>query len=296
MKILLLGKNGQVGWELQRSLSPLGELTALGRSQDGGDLLKMEDVAKGIRQLRPDVIVNAAAYTAVDKAEAEPDLAYEINAGAPAQIAKAAADLGALFVHFSTDYVFDGSGHAPWRETDQTAPLSIYGASKLAGEQAVVASCSQHLIFRTSWVYGTRGANFARTILRLLQERDVLTIINDQFGAPTGAELVADVTAHAIQKWRVDRKHSGVYHLAAAGETSWLEYASYIAKTAQRVAPNFSLVTRDIKAISTKDYQTAARRPLNSRLDTRRLENTFDLSLPHWEGGVDRFLVEALPG
>lgn len=294
MKILLLGKNGQVGWELQRSLSMLGELTALDRSHMAGNLCNIEHVTSGIRALRPDVIVNAAAYTAVDKAESEPDMARLINAEAPAHIAQTASEIGSLFVHYSTDYVFDGGGSIPWKETDPTGPLSVYGQTKLEGEQAIATSGCRHLIFRTSWVYGIRGANFARTILRLLQEREVLTIINDQFGVPTSAELIADISALAIRDTCADNHLCGTYHLAPAGETTWWDYASYIAEAAQKIAPEYPWVTREIKPIFTKNYPTVAQRPLNSRLNADKLVTAFNLCKPDWKNGVERFLAEAL--
>ncbi|MCB2038840.1 MAG: dTDP-4-dehydrorhamnose reductase, partial [Ottowia sp.] len=205
MKILLLGKNGQVGWELQRSLAPLGELVALDRQGAPGlvgDVSDLEGLAATVRALRPQLIVNAAAHTAVDKAESEPDLARRLNAEAPAVLAREAAACGALLVHYSTDYVFDGSGERPWREDDATGPLGVYGRTKLEGEQAIAASGCRHLILRTSWVYAARGGNFAKTMLRLARERERLTVIDDQWGAPTGAELIADVTAQAVAQLR----------------------------------------------------------------------------------------------
>ena len=226
MRILLLGKNGQVGWELQRSLAPLGELTALDRhGADGlcGDLGNPEGIAATVRAVQPQLIVNAAAYTAVDQAESEPELARRINAAAPAVLAREAAAGGALLVHYSTDYVFDGSGERPWREDDATAPLSVYGQTKLEAEQAILASGCAHLILRTSWVYAARGGNFAKTMLRLAQERERLTVIDDQWGAPTGAELIADVSAHAIAQTRQQPGKAGIYHLAPAGETPWFQ-------------------------------------------------------------------------
>ena len=294
MRILLLGKNGQLGWELQRSLSVLGELIPLDRSHAGGDLLKLNDVRSGIQKLRPDVIVNAAAYTSVDKAELEFDLAYRINAEAPSLIAQAAAEINALLIHYSTDYVFPGNGHAPWRETDKPAPLSVYGKTKLEGESAIQASGCEHLIFRTSWVYGIRGANFARTILGLLREREVLTIVNDQFGVPTGAEFIADVTAHAIWSCRLDGPRCGIYHVAAAGETTWWEYACYVSESAQKLAPEIPWICREIRPISTADFPAIAKRPLNSRLNTQKMQNAFGLSTPNWKHGVKRFLIETL--
>ena len=293
MKILLLGKNGQVGWEAQRALAPLGELVALDRhGSDGlcGDLEQVDALADTVRRLAPDVIVNAAAYTAVDKAEQEAERARAINADAVAMLARQAHELGALLVHYSTDYVFDGSGAQPWREDDAPAPLSVYGATKLAGEQAIRASGCEHLIFRTSWVYAARGGNFARTMLRLAAEREQLSVIDDQIGAPTGAELIADVSAHAIRSTLKDRSLCGTYHLAAAGQTSWHAYASFVIDHARRTGA--TLAVQKISPIPTANYPTPATRPLNSRLDTRRLRSRFGLHLADWRDGVARMLAE----
>ncbi len=296
MRILLLGKNGQVGWELQRSLAPLGELIALDRHSTDycGDLSRPEHLAATVQTLRPDVIVNAAAYTAVDKAESDRETAYAINATAPQAIAQAAAETGAMLVHYSTDYVFDGSGDTPWTETGVPAPLSVYGASKLAGERAIVASGALHLIFRTSWVYAARGGNFAKTMLKLAQEREALSVINDQIGAPTGADLLADITAHAISQLAIKPQLSGLYHLAAAGETSWYSYAKHVFAQAQERGIQLKLDSAQFKAIPTSAYPTAAQRPLNSRLNCAKLESNFGLSIPHWQRGVDRMLAEIL--
>ena len=294
MKILLLGKNGQVGWELQRSLAPLGDLVALdrhGADELCGDLADPTGLAATVRRVAPDVIVNAAAYTSVDKAESEPELAHRINAQAPAVLAEEAARLGAWLVHYSTDYVFDGSCDRPWQETDATGPLGVYGQSKLAGEQAV-AGYKKHLIFRTSWVYAARGANFARAMLRLAGERDQLRVVADQFGAPTGAELVADVTAHTLRACLDKPQLAGRYHLAAAGETSWHGYAQYVVDYAQRAGHPLRIQPQAIEAIPTSAYPTPARRPLNSRLDCRKLEAAFTLKLPDWRRGVKRALTE----
>jgi dTDP-4-dehydrorhamnose reductase len=295
MKILLLGKNGQLGWELQRALAPLGELVALDRAgEDGlsGDLAKPAALADTVRALAPDVIVNAAAHTAVDRAESEPALARAINTEAVAALAAEAARLGAWLIHYSTDYVFDGSGTRPWREDDPTGPLSVYGATKLAGEEAIRASGCAHLIFRTSWVYAARGGNFAKTMLRLAAERERLTVIADQHGAPTGAELIADVSAHALRAARTNPALAGTYHLAAAGETSWHGYAGFVIDEARRLGR--TLQVREIAAILTADYPTPAARPLNSRLDTIRLRTAFDLVLPDWRLGVARMLREVI--
>jgi len=295
MKILLLGKNGQVGWELQRSLAPLGELVALDRHSDPcGDLGQPERLADTVRALRPDVIVNAAAHTAVDKAEGEADLARTLNASAPAALAQAALDTGAWLVHYSTDYVFDGSGTQPWREGDATGPLGVYGQTKLEGEQAIAASGCKHLVFRTSWVYAARGGNFAKTMLRLAQERERLTVIDDQHGAPTGADLIADVTAHAIRSAVQQPTLAGLYHLVAGGETSWHGYASHAIARARALRPELGWKVGEIAPVPTSAFPTPARRPLNSRLDTHKLQQAFGLHLPHWQQGVDRLLAEIL--
>ncbi len=297
LKILLLGKNGQVGWELQRSLSVLGELIALDRHSDPcGDLSQPERLAQTVRALRPDVIVNAAAHTAVDKAESEVDLARTINAAAPAALAQAAAETGAWLVHYSTDYVFDGSGTRPWQEMDATGPLGVYGQSKLEGEQAIAASGCRHLIFRTSWVYAARGGNFARTMLRLAQERERLTVIDDQRGAPTGADLIADVTAHAIRQVMAKPAPAlaGIYHLVAAGETTWHGYASHVIAQARHINPELGLKVTDIASVPTTAFPTPAQRPLNSRLNTQKLQQTFGLVMPPWQQGVNRMLAEFL--
>jgi dTDP-4-dehydrorhamnose reductase len=296
MKILLFGKGGQVGWELQRSLSPLGELVALDfdSTDHCGDFSNLPGLAATVRALRPDVIVNAAAHTAVDKAESEPDLARTINALAPGVLAQEAASLNALLVHYSTDYVFDGSGTRPWLETDTPAPLSVYGHTKLEGERAVQSSGANHLIFRTSWVYAARGSNFAKTMLRLAQERERLTVIDDQFGAPTGADLLADITAHAIRQVRQRPADAGLYHLVAGGETSWHGYAKYVLAQAERAQPAIKIVAKEVAAVPTSAFPTPAARPLNSRLDTAKLQSTFGLSLPHWQQGVARMLAETL--
>lgn len=296
MKILLLGKNGQVGWELQRSLAPLGELVALdARSQAYcGDLCNLAGLAKTLRDVAPDVIVNAAAYTAVDKAESEPGLAHAVNAEAVAVLAQAAKASGAWLVHYSTDYVFDGSGERAWLETDIAKPLSAYGASKLAGEQAIIASACKHLIFRTSWAYGAQGRNFATTMLQLAQQREHLSVINDQVGAPTGADLLADVTAHAIRMANQNPTLSGLYHLTAAGETSWHAYAQFVIEHARQAGVAIKVAPSAIKAVPSREFPTPAQRPLNSRLNTSKLQQAFGLHLPPWQDGVKRLLAEVL--
>lgn len=295
MKILLLGKNGQVGWQLQRALAPLGEIVALERKDAGGDLADPQGLAAAVRAAKPQVIVNAAAYTAVDKAESEPQLARLINTEAPAALAREAAASGALLVHYSTDYVFDGSGSAPWQESDATGPLNVYGATKLAGEQAIAASGCAHLTFRTSWVYAAHGDNFIKTMLRLAATRERLTIIDDQKGAPTGAELIADVTAHAISQTLQQPAKAGLYHLTAAGEASWFDYAQYVLALARQARPQgVKTAAGGVQPIASSQYPAAARRPLNSRLDTRRLQAAFGLQMPPWQQGVTRVLREIL--
>lgn len=297
LNILLLGKNGQVGWELQRALAPLGRMTALDRrGADGlcGDLADLDALANTLRTLRPDVIVNAAAHTAVDKAESEPDQAHLLNAGAPAVLAREAAALGATLVHYSTDYVFDGQGAEPWQEGAATGPLSVYGRSKLEGEQAIRASGCRHLIFRTSWVYAARGGNFAKTMLRLGAERERLTVIDDQWGTPTGAELIADVTAHAIRHLQARPQDAGTYHLAASGFTTWFSYAKHVLDFAKSTSPEREMAVKEIAPVPTEAFPLPAPRPRNSRLDTQRLQTTFGLVLPPWEHGVERMLAEIL--
>jgi dTDP-4-dehydrorhamnose reductase len=291
MKVLLFGRNGQLGWELQRALAPLGELVALG--SDAADFAQPESLAGIVHTQRPDVIVNAAAHTAVDKAESEPDLAAALNAEAPRVLAAAASASGAWLVHYSTDYVFDGSGSAPRAEDAPTAPLSVYGRTKLEGEQHIRASGCKHLIFRTSWVYAARGGNFARTMLKLASERDTLSVIDDQIGAPTGAELLADVTSHALRACMAQPALGGTYHAVAAGETSWFNYARFVIGWARSHGLPVRVADEAIRPVPTSAYPTPARRPLNSRLDTSRLRAAFRLSLPPWQTGVQRMLREA---
>ncbi len=296
MKILLLGKGGQVGWELQRSLASLGELVALDFDSTDlcGDFTNPQGLAETVRSVRPDVIVNAAAHTAVDKAESQPELARLINATAPGVLAQEAQKLGAWLVHYSTDYVFDGSGTRSWTEADTPAPLSVYGQTKLEGEQLVASHCNNHLIFRTSWVYAARGGNFAKTMLRLAQERERLTVIDDQFGAPTGAELLADVTAHAIRHVLQRPQDSGLYHLVAGGETTWNGYTKHVITQAERAQATIKIIAKEVAPVPTSAFPTPARRPHNSRLNTTKLQATFGLQLPAWQHGVDRMLAEIL--
>ncbi len=296
MKILLFGKAGQVGWELERSLAVLGEVTVLGsKSQEMcGDFKDPEGIRQSIQQIRPDVIVNAAAQTAVDKMESEPDLAYLVNANAPALIAEEAKKLNALMVHYSTDYVFDGSGAQPWQETDTTNPLSVYGESKLEAEKAIIKSGCDYLIFRTSWVYAARGRNFAKTMFRLAKEQESLSVIADQIGAPTGAELIADVTAHAIPIALKDHTVTGIYHLVASGEVSWHGYASFVLDYCRARGVDFMAPPEAVLPVPTSEFSTPATRPLNSRLNTSKLQQTFNLNLPNWQNGVIHMLDEFL--
>jgi dTDP-4-dehydrorhamnose reductase len=296
MKILLFGKNGQVGWELQRSLAPLGELIALDRHSTDlcGDLGDPGGINATVRSVRPDVIVNAAAYTAVDKAESDVATAHAVNTQAPGVLAEAANAVGAWLVHYSTDYVFDGHGSQPWKESDPTGPLSVYGQTKLEGEQRVVAMCAKHLILRTSWVYGARGGNFAKTMLRLAGERDRLTVINDQFGAPTGADLLADVTAHMVRSVLpgASDRLVGTYHVAAAGETSWHGYARFVVDWASAAGLALKVSPTEVDPVPTTAFPTLAVRPHNSRLNTSKLQDSFGLRLPAWQQGVARMLTE----
>lgn len=296
MRILLFGKNGQVGWELQRSLLPLGNLIALGRNSSElcGDLTNLAGIAETIQKVTPDIIVNAAAYTQVDKAEEEPDLAHTINAEAPRVLAAEAKKLNAWYVHYSTDYVFDGHDHNPKNENDPTAPLNIYGQTKRDGEELIAASDCQHLIFRTSWVYGAYGNNFIRTMLRLGKERDSLKVVNDQIGTPTSAELLADVTAHSLRTALQRPDVSGLYHLTANGQTSWHAYARLIFDQSQKLGLKLKMPPDQLISIPSNEFPTQAIRPLNSCLNTQKLQKTFNLCLPAWETPVVRTLTEIL--
>lgn len=297
MKILLLGRNGQLGWELQRALAPLGELVVLGRDEEEnglcGDLGRPTDLCATVELVRPDVIVNAAAYTDVDRAEFEPEQAERINTEAPGVLARTAAQLGALLIHYSTDYVFDGSGTGPWYEDDEPGAINVYGATKWRGEEAVRRAEGHHLIFRTEWIYSVAGENFIRTMLRLAAERDVLRIIDDQVGAPTGADLIADVTAHAIRIAHQRPDLAGTYHLTASGEISWYGYACFVIEMARHAGWPIKVAPTAIEPVGTDTFPAGARRPLNSRLSSARLESTFGLCMPDWRQGVQRTLIEA---
>jgi dTDP-4-dehydrorhamnose reductase len=293
MRILLLGKNGQVGFELQRALAPLGEIFAV--DQPECDLAEAAAIRELVRSFKPDVIVNPAAYTAVDKAESEPELAHAINTVAPRVLGEEAVKQGAWVVHYSTDYVFDGFKLGAYREDDLTNPQSVYGRTKMAGEIAIQQSGARHLIFRTSWVVGAHGNNFAKTILRLAAERDSLSVVADQHGAPTSAALLADVTAQLIRQQRhagSDNFPFGLYHLVAGGETNWCDYARFVVAEALAAGKSLKLSPDSIRAISSSEYPTPASRPANSRLDTRKLRSTFDVELPSWQSGVRHVLQE----
>jgi len=296
MKILLFGEKGQVGWELQRSLIPLGELVALNSTSENfcGDLTNLAGIKQTVRKIAPDIIVNAAAYTAVDKAEKEPELAQILNAEAPGVLAQEAKQLNARLIHYSTDYVFNGTGDQPYLETNPTEPLNVYGETKLEGEKKIQTSGCSHLIFRTSWVYATYGNNFIKTMLRLAQHRDKLTIVNDQIGSPTGAELIADVTAHALLTLKHNPEVSGLYHLAAKGYTSWYDFAKFILKHAEHANIPLKVQSIALQPIKSSDFPLPAKRPLNSRLNICKLQKTFNLILPKWQVNVSRTLTEIL--
>lgn len=295
-RILLLGADGQLGWQLRRALLPLGEVQACARADV--DLSQLDALQHLLEQARPDLIVNAAAYTAVDRAETAAELAHLVNAEAPALCARWAARHGAWLVHYSTDYVFDGRLEKAYDEACSPSPLSVYGQSKLAGEQAVAASGCQHLLFRTSWVYAARGSNFAHTMLRLAREREQLRVVADQFGAPTSAELIADVTALALHRVLGDAafaaQAAGLYHLSAAGSTSWHGYAQYLLE--QAASQGMELRCREVLPIATAEYPLPAARPTNSRLDCSRLCRRFGVTLPDWRVQVNRLVSEIVQG
>lgn len=294
MNILLFGKNGQLGWELQRALAPLGQVTTLATHSTDycGDFTNTEGVVETIRTLRPQIIVNASAYTAVDKAENEMALAELVNTTTVSAIAREAKSLNAWLVHYSTDYVFPGTGKLPWRENDITAPLNTYGMTKLRGETAIQQQCEKYLIFRTSWVFATRGNNFAKTMLRLARERTELSIINDQYGAPTGADLLADSSAQALAIALRRPEVAGLYHLVASGCTTWYDYASFVFDHARQAGVELALSAAH--AVPTSSYPTPAQRPLNSQLDTQKFREAFGLTLPDWQHGVKRMLDELI--
>ncbi len=293
MSILLLGKDGQVGWQLQRSLAPHGEIIACGRSEC--NLTDFDQLRSLVRRIRPAVIVNAAAYTAVDRAETEPELAMRINGEAPGVLAEEAAKLGALLIHYSTDYVFDGNKAEPYLESDPTGPRSVYGRTKLAGEEAIRAAGCNSVIFRTSWVFGARGGNFVKTILRLAREKEALNVVGDQIGSPTPAALIATVTGVALAMLRqgreMNREKQRLYHLCCGRPVSWHEFACTIVELAGAM-PGFDLrlTPEAIRAIPSSEYPTAAVRPLNSRLDCARLESDFGLRMPDWHPYLARML------
>jgi len=292
MKILLFGKDGQVGWELQRALACLGELHALGRRD--ADLGDPDRLRACVRAVAPDVIVNAAAWTAVDRAESEEDAAHAINAAAPAVLAEEAARLGSWLVHYSTDYVFDGRKEGAYTEDDAPRPLCAYGRGKAAGEEGIRASGARHLILRTGWVYG-RGANFPRTILRLAQEREELNVVADQFGAPTGADLLADATALALHRIAARGEGadalSGIYHVAASGRTSWHEAARHVVAEALAQGMELRATPDAVLPIATRDWPTPAARPANGTLDTTKFCAAFGLALPDWRHHINRFVA-----
>lgn len=284
--IVLLAPTGQVGFELARTLAPLGNVFTLSRSDI--DFADVQAVAAKVSAFMPDIIINAAAWTAVDKAEEEQEAAFLINATLPATLARLSKEHNAWLVHYSSDYVYPGTGEMPWKETDSTAPLSVYGHTKAAGDNAVIQHCTKHLIFRTSWVYAARGNNFMRTMLKLAQAREALSVVSDQIGAPTPARLIAQVTALALQNVLLAEPekamtYSGVYHLAPHGYCSWYDFASEIFHLAREKGMTLALQPEQFKAITTADYPTPAKRPTNSRLNLRKIEQTFSLQLPTWQ-------------
>jgi dTDP-4-dehydrorhamnose reductase len=283
LKILLFGADGQLGTQLRTTLAALGDVLALSR-HNGGDVTDADAVRRAVREFAPDAIVNAAAYTAVDRAESEPDAAYAVNARACETLARAAQDSGAWLVHYSTDYVFDGSGSRPWKEDDAPAPLSVYGASKLAGEEAIRSHCEHHVILRTSWVFGSTGSNFVKSILAAARDRESLTVVNDQWGAPTGVQLLGDVTARLLPV--LEKRHAGLYHCAASGFVSRFDFTAFALACAIDCGMPLKARPDSLRAAATSDFPSAARRPLNSRLDTTRLRETFGIELAPWQDEV----------
>lgn len=295
MKILLTGKGGQVGFELQRALAPLGDVHAV--DQPDCDMADGQAIRRLVRSVQPDIIINPAAYTAVDKAEAEPELAHAVNVVAPGVLGEEAVKLGAWVVHYSTDYVFDGMKAGAYTEDDATNPQSVYGRTKRDGEMALQKSGARHLVFRTSWVVGAHGANFAKTILRLAGERDHLTVVADQYGAPTSAALLADVTAQVLRQKQREGEDGfpfGLYHLVAGGETNWCDYARFVVSESMAAGKPLKLSPDAIRPIPASEYPTVAKRPANSRLDTGKFYKTFSLVLPHWQNGVRHILQQIL--
>ncbi|SDC22421.1 dTDP-4-dehydrorhamnose reductase [Cupriavidus sp. YR651] len=295
--ILITGRNGQVGFELRRSLAPLGEVVALDRTSC--DMSRPEQIRDVVRRLRPGIIVNAAAYTAVDAAEADSTVAFSVNAEAPAILAQEARAIGSLLVHYSTEYVFDGLQSRPYSESDACNPCSVYGKSKRAGEEAIVAVDASHLIFRTSWVFGAHGDNFLKTILRQARQRDSLRVVSDQFGAPTPASLVADVTAHAVREYILEKRRGGtaerrgIYHLAAAGKTTWNAYAREVTRIAAALGVDVRAQGDAIEEVASSDYAMAAPRPASAQLDCSRIEQGLGIRMPPWQDGV-RLVLEQL--
>ena len=295
-KFLILGKNGQVGWELQRSLALKGNVLAVGREDEGGDLYRPEEVAGKIIAYQPDIVFNAAAYTAVDKAESEQDKAFAVNSAAVREVAQACQQIGAILVHYSTDYVFDGSGNSPRDEKAPTKPLNVYGQSKLAGEDEIRRYCPQSFIFRTSWVYGVHGKNFIKTILRLAKTKESLKVVSDQIGAPTSAEFIADISAElALRALNEKNKLFGIYNLVPNGTTSWCDFAKWIVSQACSLNVDLTLELKNIHPIPSSEYPTPAVRPLNSRLDNCKLRSQFNEGCIHdWSVYAKRVLIEII--
>ncbi|MES9970383.1 MAG: dTDP-4-dehydrorhamnose reductase [Candidatus Thiodiazotropha sp.] len=290
-KVLLLGSDGQVGWELQRSLSVLSQVVNTTLSGEGGlplDLLDRDAVAATVQQIAPDFIINAAAHTAVDKAETEVDLSRRLNADAPELLGQLGSDLGARVIHYSTDFVFSGDGDRPYREQDEPSPLGVYGQTKLEGEQRLLATGAEALVLRTSWVYGNHGHNFMLTMMRLLREKGQLSVVDDQLGAPTWSRMIAEATAHIVQRlWMASEESAppgGIYHLTAAGVTSWYGFAARILELMGG--------TCDLQAISTAEYPTPAKRPAYSVLDNTKLKTTFGLQLPDWQDSLQQCMAD----